>query len=220
MKVQNKVILDNTEVKSILSDALIARGIPCSTSAIFSVDSSTGFVTVETDTDSSLPASTPKASPPGTAYPPNTVVVGEATMFGLNWDGSRDKGDNGEGAWGAHTANKEIIGVSLPEGVLISTLGFSGTWKDNAVKVGKYLGDNKVQVDVSRDGKSILADIVDAGPAGYTHNAIDLTYALAHSLSTNGKAIVSYSIIKDNVPMEIKGWDLKNGVEIAQPGVA
>ncbi len=150
------------------------------------------------------------------------VVVGEATMFALNWNGTVDRSDNGVGAWGAHTANKEILGVSLPEGVLIATCGFSGTWAQNYVRVGKFLGENKVQALVTRDGKTLMGDIVDAGPARWTHNAIDLTYAMAHGLATNGRAIVAYSIINGvtGQKMEIKGWDFVNGIEILTTGVA
>jgi hypothetical protein len=149
-------------------------------------------------------------------------VVGEATMFALNWNGSIDRSDNGIGAWGAHTANKEIMGVSLPEGVLIATCGFTGAWVDNKARVGKFLGENRVQAAVTKDGKTLIGDIVDAGPARWTHNPIDLTYAMAHGLGTNGRAIVSYSIINGvtGAKMEIKGWDFVNGIEIFTPGVA
>ncbi len=146
--------------------------------------------------------------------------IGEATMFALNWNGSIDRGVNGIGAWGAHTANKSIMGVSLPEGVLIATAGLTGTWKDNRAKVGEWLAVNRVQVDVTKNGKTLRGDIVDAGPSRSTHNCIDLTYAMAHGLETNGRAVVSYSIIISGQKIPIKGWDFENGVEIAQPGVA
>jgi len=148
--------------------------------------------------------------------------VGEATMFALNWNGSIDRSDNGVGAWGAHTANKEIMGASLPEGVLIATCGFSGTWGQNKDRIGRFLGDNKVQVAVTKDGKTVICDIVDAGPARHTHNCLDLTWLPAHQLGTNGKSVVSYSVINGvtQAKMEIKGWDFENGVEIDQPGVA
>jgi peptidoglycan hydrolase-like protein with peptidoglycan-binding domain len=180
------------------------------------------------------PVATPAApvGAPGTGALPvavsetDKVVTGIATCFGLQYgNGQKDPGDNGKGAWGANTANETIVGVSLPEGVMISTFGFSGTWAQNAENVGKFLGDNKIQVAVTRAGKTIVADVVDAGPAReyrgkLLHNAIDLTYALAHSLETNGEAVVSYQIIKDNQPMVILGWDRLNGCEIAQAGVA
>lgn len=152
-------------------------------------------------------------------------VTGRATTFGLDYSGSRDGGDNGEGAWGAKTANKEIVGVSLPEGVMLATFGFTGTWKENGVKVGRYLHENEIQVEVSRNGKTIAADVVDAGPARtykgkLLHNAIDLTYALSHALETNGDAVVTYQIIKGHKPMVILGWDRISGCEIARAGVA
>ena len=147
---------------------------------------------------------------------PNSVVVGYATCFGLDYDtGKRDPEDNGLGAWGAHTANKDVIGVSLPEKVYLRTFGIEGDWSSGARSVGKFLSESKIQVAVSKDGKTVLADVVDAGPAAWAvaknHVVIDLTYALAHQLDTKGKAIVSYSIIKDGKPMEIKGWDFVHG---------
>jgi hypothetical protein len=153
------------------------------------------------------------------------VVTGRATVFGLQYNGQPDPSDNGVGAWGAHTANTTIVGVSLPEGVMISTFGFTGTWAENKSKVGKFLGDNKIQVSVTKEGQTVVGDVVDAGPARQykgklLHNSIDLTYALAHKLETNGDAVVSYQILKDNQPMVILGWDRLNGCEIAQDGVA
>lgn len=158
----------------------------------------------------------------GSSIAGHYFCVGEATMFALNWNGTIDRADNGIGAWGAHTANKEIMGASLPEGVLIATCGFSGTWAENKDRVGKFLGDNKVQVSVTKDFKTVTCDIVDAGPSRRTHNCMDLTWLPAHQLNTYGKAIVSYSIFNGATQslMEIKGWDFQNGVEILQPGVA
>ena len=176
-----------------------------------------------------------KADPPSPVKPvlstgeivpeSETIVTGIATVFGLNYNGSRDEGDNGEGAWGVKTANTSILGVSLPEAVLILTFGLSGTWRQEAVSVGRFLTLHNVLVHVTRAGKTVVAPVVDAGPARtykgkLLHNAIDLTYAVAHALETNGEAIVSYQIVSDGVALPIKGWDRVNGCEVALTGVA
>jgi hypothetical protein len=144
------------------------------------------------------------AAPIPSAPPVNTVCTGEATMFALNWNGSVDRGDNGLGAWGTHTANKTLLGCSLPEGVLIASCGLTGTWQANVGKVGAYLKAHSVQAAVTRNKQTVLCDIVDAGPSRSTHNCIDLTYAVAHQLQTNGKAVVSYQLLADGKPIEIK----------------
>ena len=175
--------------------------------------------------DNAPPARTTPSIPTPSGSNSQTSVTGRATIFGLNYDGSMDAGDHGIGAWGTHTANKELIGVSLPEGVMVSTFGFEGTWRQDAAKVGRFLTEKKIQVEVFRNGKTILATVCDAGPARtykgkLLHNAIDLTYALAHELDTSGDATVTYRILKDGLPMEIKGWDFANNCEIAQAGIA
>jgi hypothetical protein len=180
---------------------------------------------LEAPEDNAPPARTTPSIPTPSGSNSQTSVTGRATIFGLNYDGSMDAGDHGIGAWGTHTANKELIGVSLPEGVIVSTFGFEGTWRQDAAKVGRFLTEKKIQVEVFRNGKTILATVCDAGPARtykgkLLHNAIDLTYALAHELDTSGDATVTYRILKDGSPMEIKGWDFANNCEIAQAGIA
>src|SRR5208282_387862 len=157
---------------------------------------------------------------PVVAAPQNTTLVGEATMFALNWNGSIDRYDNGIGAWGYKTTSTLNMGCSLPEAILIATAGLTGTWKQCSAEVGKWLQDNAVQVNVVRGAVSALCDVVDAGPSRGTHNIIDLMYAPAHLLQTNGKAVVSIQILVKGQPVEIKGWDSVKGEEIAMTGVA
>lgn len=153
-----------------------------------------------------------------------TGVTGRSTIFGLNYSGSIDKGDNGEGFFGYNTRDKSLMGVSLPVSVLDATLGAFG---GNVAKLGsravelrpgKYLvasvsrniKSHIYQVRVTnKSGKQIIADIVDVGPAAWTKNAIDLTYAAARALSTKGDATVTYEILDNGEPMEIKGWPAK-----------
>jgi hypothetical protein len=151
-------------------------------------------------------------------------VTGRSTVFGLNYSGSIDTGDNGQGFFGYNTRNKALLGVSLPVSVLDGTLGaFGGKVADlgsRAVEIrpGKYLvpsvahdiKSGRFQVRVTnKAGKQIVASIVDVGPAAWTGNAIDLTYGAARALETHGDATVTYEMLDNGEPIEIKGWPAK-----------
>jgi hypothetical protein len=206
MRNLGKYLLSKEEVKEALLAEVIKQGVQIDASDTFSINPD-GTAEVDYSKDFTIQLPTPVPT-----LPAGFVVVGEATVFGLNYDGSVDTGDNGLGAWGAKTANKDIIGASIPEEVLMDTLGVSRPWNSkSAVAVGVSLKEGAVQARVTRNGKTILADIVDAGPAAWTHNAIDLTYALAHALDTGGKSVVSYSLISNGKPIQIKGWDSVKG---------
>src|SRR5688572_26813612 len=90
---------------------------------------------------------------------PLTFTAGPTTVFGLDLDGRRDAQDNGVGAWGHDTANKDIAGVSLPRSVLKEYFGDEN-------KAGGRL----VQVVNPANGQQLLLPIVDKGPAPWTGN--------------------------------------------------
>ena len=50
----------------------------------------------------------PSILPPDPPY----SITGRATIFGLNYDGSVDKSDNGQGFFGYNTRDKSLIGAS------------------------------------------------------------------------------------------------------------
>ena len=169
----------------------------------------------------------PKTAPPephNTVMPPYGVPMTLMTIFGLNYDGSDDKGDVGadgkplSGAWGAQTHNKEIVGCALPIVLLKDTLG--GTSAD-------HVKGYTVEIYSQVTQKTLLAvDIVDEGPAAWTHRLIDGTYglhkALGHidyGLATYGSNFsrwpagfhVAYWINDPNgKAIEIKGVDFKH----------
>jgi hypothetical protein len=132
----------------------------------------------------------------------NEYVIGRSTIFGLNYNGSIDKGDNGLGYFGYNTRDKSLIGVSLPIPVIDESIGshkLASVMEE--IKTGKY------KVRVTHNNISIIAKIVDIGPAVWTHNAIDLTYGAVRALGIVDNSTVTYSILGPNggfIP--VKGW--------------
>jgi hypothetical protein len=113
--------------------------------------------------------------------------AGIATVFGLDYDGKIDSQDNGIGAFGQKTANKQIEGVSIPFGTALQWFG-----KDYR----NYIRKNKPLVEITNNmGKTVRVPIVDLGPAAWTKNDLDLTYKTARDLQTKGKATVTYRLV-------------------------
>lgn len=132
-------------------------------------------------------------------------AVGNATTFGLDYGtGGADEMDKGVSAFGHNTADKNLEGASLPVSVIKNSIG--DYTKDPKIFNAIRNGDYKVAVS-NQDGTTKLVNIVDAGPAEWTGNAVDLTYKTSHDLNTEGKAKVGYQIIgPDGHPMPIKGY--------------
>ena len=171
------------------------------------------------------PAPVPVVPSPGhmvTGNPPYSVT-GDATIFGLNYDGSVDSGDNGQGFFkdpatgqAYQTRSKTLAGASLPREVMLSTfLGvvttnpISEVWSEHSGAVQAYVTNNKPLLNIDSGGKTAEnVPLVDAGPTKETGAALDLTYYVAHSLETNGKALVTYEIRVGGQPVEIKNWPI------------
>ena len=130
-------------------------------------------------------------------------VQGRATIFGLNWDASHDKGDNGEGYFGYNTRDQSLVGVSLPIAVINGTIG---NYKDH--EIIKRIKSKAFQVKVkAHTGKEIVAPIVDVGPAKWTHNAIDLTFGATRALGLRDNSVVTYWVIDhEGNTVPIHGW--------------
>ncbi len=163
-------------------------------------------------------------APHNTVTPPFGVLVTLMTIFGLNYDGSDDKGDIDaqgnplKGAWGVHTHNKNIIGCALPIKLLKSTFGGL-----EASHIKGYM----VEIYSEVTHKTVFpVAIVDEGPAARTHRGIDGTYALHKVLGHLDYGAATYGPfskwpagfhvsywIHDSAghPIEIKGWDFNNG---------
>jgi hypothetical protein len=125
---------------------------------------------------------------------------GRATWFGLNPDGSTDTQDNGQGAFidkrtgkPYDTRDPRLVGVALPFRTLNSIFG--DDYRTNPeVKAAIESGQYYVEV-IGPDGQRVNARIVDAGPAEWTGNAIDLTYGAGTALGiTSGAANVKFSV--------------------------
>lgn len=178
--------------------------------------------------DNSVP-SNPSVPGHNVQVDPPFSVTGRATIFGLEWSGAKDSQDNGLGFFkdpatehSYNTQDKKLQGVSLPREVMLSTFGLSdewrtrgisAVWKEKAYELQKYVTLYQPTITIDSNGRSVAGvPLVDAGPSAYTKNAIDLTYATAHALYTEGDATATYMIVgKDGKPFEIKGWDFKLG---------
>jgi len=166
---------------------------------------------------------------PSTLAPPPPIVVEDTLIapyivktglssFGWNLNNTNDTGDlnldgsNSTGAWGAQTHNTTIVGCALPEKVLTMTLGGLSASHIKGITVGIYSQVTQKQIDA--------VDIVDEGPAAWTHRGIDGTYALHKALghldlepykSTNNYPAtfpVSYWINGTNgKALAVHGWD-------------
>jgi hypothetical protein len=132
-------------------------------------------------------------------------AVGNATTFGLDYDtGGYDDQDNGKGAFGYNTRDKNLEGASLPISVIKGTIG--DYEHDPKIYQSIRNGEYKVAV-TNQDGTTRVVPIVDAGPAEWTGNAVDLTYKTSHDLGTQGKAKVGYQVIgPDGHPVPVKGY--------------
>ncbi len=187
-----------------------------------------------------VPPVIPAVSPGHTVVlnPPYSVT-GSATMFGLDWDGADDQGDenkDGQPLTGFFTdpsTGKSYIthvktqpGVSLPREVLLSTFlhiddwatdGIDHSWSMHETILRQWVLGNQPLVTIDSEGASVLNHpIVDAGPTAGSGNALDLTYLTAHALNTNGKAVCTYMVSVADNPLEIRGWDfLKKRVSIS-----
>lgn len=213
----------------------------------WSIDETTWELTVTgTAGDSSITATPAPSSPaaPTAVLPaaghhvtsdPPMSATGNATMFGLNWDGSKDAGDNGQGfftdpATGKpyNTLVKTLPGVSLPREILMSSFGISDGWQSNpsnattehywsihAGAVQSYVKEHKVIINMDCNGVTSLGlPLVDAGPEGWDsrtgeplRNLVDLTYFTAHTHVTEGKALATIEVLVDGKAIAIKGWD-------------
>ena len=157
--------------------------------------------------------------PPDTIGPPYGVTSTLMTIFGLNWDKSIDKGDNGKGAWGANTRDEKLVGIALPILLIKDTFGSTDSSKIKGFTVEVY--SQLTQKTVAS------VDIVDLGPAARLHRLADGTYGLHATLGhidlftkTYGAdtkrwpagAHVGYWIIDpDGKTVEIKGVDFAGG---------
>ena len=169
-----------------------------------------------------VPAPGPTPGHMVTGNPPYSAT-GEATLFGLNYDGSQDTGDNGMGFFkdpktgqSYQTRSETLAGASLPREVMLSTfLGVTPTspidtvWADYAGAIQDYVTKNDPLLTIDSGGKTAQnVPLVDAGPSAATGAALDLTYYVAHALETQGKALATYEILVGGKAIPIKNWPI------------
>ena len=110
--------------------------------------------------------------------------AGVATTFGYN-----DPQDNGVGFWGTNTNNPDVVGVSLSRSALAKHFG---------PDYEKTAYGKPVQVTNPNTGQSIVAPIVDIGPAKWVEDrqgsTIDLTHAANKALGGTGKTPMEWKV--------------------------
>ena len=142
-------------------------------------------------------------------------VQGIATIFGLDYDGKADRGDNGLGFFtdpGTNkpydTTDKTLMGCSLPIPVIDKSIGLH-----SHPDVRQAISNQEFTVWITaRNNRSVRCKIVDIGPSVWTKHIIDLCYSPAHILDTKGYALVDLEIRdKANNPLPIEGWEICGG---------
>jgi hypothetical protein len=128
------------------------------------------------------------ADPFADLIPQGGSEQGNATPALATTFGYKDPEDNGVGAWGDVTNRPDVHGVSLPIPVLKQQFGDPNKAHGQLVKVTN-----------PETGQSIVAPIVDKGPADWVvarqGNTIDLTHATNAAIGGTGKTPVTYSFV-------------------------
>jgi hypothetical protein len=139
----------------------------------------------------------------GNVTPPQIPfsVTGRSTIFGLNFDGSIDHADNGQGAFGYNTRDKSLIGCSLPIPILEQSIGKENYGfirnREFTVSILSHVTDKYIR----------LVPIVDMGPAEWTGNLVDLTYGATEALGHHDNGVVTLWITEPQGVIQIKGWN-------------
>jgi hypothetical protein len=164
--------------------------------------------------------------PVTTQVPSHTIpavpysVTGIATWFGWNPptakhpDGTDDTGDQDKygndllGAFGDHTHNEQIVGISIPIPIFHATIG-SGNSTYVEVRNRRYLFDVWCH-STGRHATGVW--LVDLGPSASLNRVADMTYGLGTMLGLNDTAIVTWSVTDTHTGkiLEIKGYDFVN----------
>lgn len=135
-----------------------------------------------------------------------------ATIFGLNYNGSRDSGDNGIGSFinkqtgrFYRTTDENLVGVSIPIPFYEDTPNMSrADIESQAVTV-------TIQ-DANGDYWFNLP-IVDLGPGMHGHlikasdgpHLLDRTYGLCSLMKSHDDAAITYWIMRGDQPYSVKG---------------
>ncbi len=212
-------ILDHTELKTAVEQYLSAQGHLVADSDSFTLNPD-GTVTVEA---THMAIAVPEKAITGVLVPPvvqsitppipsaQNSITCVATIFGLNYDGSIDTEDNGQGAFidpatgkPYDTRNKSLVGCAIPAQILWPTIGVRD--KDSISK-----REFVAIVSSTKTGKAVTAPIVDLGP-GQGGNLLrnpdrffDCTYGLVQALGHTDNAEVTYQIFGNAGPLPIKG---------------
>jgi hypothetical protein len=131
----------------------------------------------------------------------HTYKFGNSTTFGLNYDGTYDREDNGRGAFGYNTRDPNLIGASVNTVDMQRMFPNDVWWQDGELQMTEGLkrlvrnGEIQVQVVDPRNGQTVQMPLVDIGPAAWTGNILDLTHAASHLFRTGGKAMLGFRLV-------------------------
>jgi hypothetical protein len=131
----------------------------------------------------------------------HTFKFGNATTFGLNYDGTRDYEDNGIGFYHDpvtgrpyNTRDPALVGASVNKADLIAYFGNSVLEPDSAIS--RMISRGEIQVQIARaDGGVVQMPMVDQGPAAWTGATMDLTMAASRLFHTQGKSALGYRFV-------------------------
>lgn len=158
--------------------------------------------TPESDAASATPSNLYKLSGTATTFglQPNTVVNSDGTVDTKYLD----PGDKGWGAFGYNTRDPKLVGASLPVDVIKQSIG---DYTTDAGLIRQIKDGNYKVVVTNAKGQTETMPLVDAGPANWTGNLVDLTYGATKKLGLTGKDQVSVQLVgQDGNPIEIKGF--------------
>ena len=139
-----------------------------------------------------------------------TYRFGQSTTFGLNYDGSIDRTDNGRGAFGYNTRDPALVGasVNIPDMVRMFGPDIQNPNSQTFARVNQLVrnGDLQVQVTDPKTGQTMQMPLVDMGPAASTGARLDLTHAASRIFRTQGKAVLGYRFVnRYGQPVDLRG---------------
>jgi hypothetical protein len=131
----------------------------------------------------------------------HTFKFGNATTFGLNYDGTRDFGDNGVGFYNNpvtgrpyNTRDPNLIGASVPASDLVASFGQEATNPNSALS--RMIGRGDIQVQVAQpNGGVVQMPLVDQGPGARENATLDLTHGASRLFLTQGKRVLGYRFV-------------------------
>lgn len=168
-----------------------------------------------------VPVAVDSKASPGAAAPPSSGNLPEAlgvkcisTIFGLNYNGSIDGGDNGQGAFTDlstgkpyNTRNKSLVGVSIPIPFYHKTPNMSKLDLERGVVTATirdshgHLYQNIKVVDL---GPGMGGDLIKSSDGPHL---LDRTYGLCAEMNSFDNAAITFWLVREGKAIEVLGQD-------------